>query len=198
MKRHVLDSIKILAFMTLLTGIVYPLFMTLVANLVFPKQASGSLIRSGGTITGSELIGQRFTGGKYFWSRPSATDYSALPSGGSNYGPTSDTLKHLVDMRRARFLKSNDLPAGTKVPSCMLYSSASGLDPDVSPRAAELQIARVAHARGFHREQTTELKRLVTSDTQKPQMGLFGEPRVNVLLLNIALDSMAVSRNQTR
>lgn len=183
--------------MTLLTGIAYPLFMTLTANVVFPKQASGSLIKSGGTTVGSELIGQRFTGEKYFWSRPSATDYSALPSGGSNYGPTSDTLRHLVGKRRARFLKSNDLPAGTIVPSCMLYSSASGLDPDISPRAAELQIARVARARGFDKEQITELIKLVTSQIQKPQMGLFGEPRVNVLLLNMALDSMAVSRNQT-
>lgn len=194
MKRHFIDAIKVLAVMTLLTGIIYPLFMTLVANVVFPEQATGSLIKANGRIVGSKLIGQEFSSGKYFWSRPSATDYNALPSEGSNYGPTSDTLKHLVEMRRKRFIRMNDLPPGTRVPACMLYSSASGLDPDVSPRAAELQIGRVARARGFDKKQKRELENLVASHIQSRQLGLFGEPTVNVLLLNMALDSSGVSR----
>lgn len=194
MKRHLLDAIKVLAVMTVLTGIVYPLFVTLVANVFFSNQATGSLIKVNGRIVGSKLIGQSFKGKEYFWSRPSATDYSALPSGGSNFGPTSDTLKHLVEMRRMRFLRMNDLPTGTRVPSGMLFSSASGLDPDISPRSAELQVARIARARGFDKKQEMELEKLVSSHTQRRQFGLFGEPRVNVLLLNIALDSMAVSR----
>lgn len=179
--------------MTALTGIVYPLFMTLVANVVFPKQATGSLISIDGEIVGSKLIGQKFNGEKYFWSRPSATDYSALPSGGSNYGPTSDTLKHLVEIRRARFLRVNGLHPGTRVPAVMLYASASGLDPDITPRAAELQVDRIARARGFNKEQSMKLRALVKSHIQKRQLGFLGEPRVNVLLLNIALDSLAAS-----
>ncbi len=180
--------------MTVVTGVLYPLFMTLVANIVFPNQATGSLIKIDGRVVGSKLIGQKFSSDKYFWPRPSATGYNPLPSGGSNYGPTSDTLKHLVEIRKADFIRLNDLPANTQVPSDMLYASGSGLDPDISPEAAELQIDRVARARGFHAGETKVLRELVKARIETPQLGFLGEPRVNVLLLNIALDSMDVNR----
>lgn len=180
--------------MTVFTGVLYPLFMTLVANIIFPEQATGSLIKINGRIVGSKLIGQNFSSDKYFWPRPSAIGYNPLPSGGSNFGPTSDTLKKLVEMRREHFIHANHLPAGTLVPSDMLYASASGLDPDISPKAAELQIGRVARARGFDARQTKELKGLVESHIQRRQLGFLGEPRVNVLLLNVALDSLGVIR----
>ncbi len=194
MKKHLLDSIKMLAVMTVFTGVLYPLFMTLIANIVFPDQATGSLIKINGRIIGSKLIGQNFSSDKYFWPRPSAVGYNPLPSGGSNYGPTSDTLKKLVEMRREDFIRANHLPAGTLVPGDMLYASASGLDPDISPKAAELQIDRVARARGFDAKETEELKGIVESHIQRRQLGFLGEPRVNVLLLNIALDSLGVIR----
>jgi potassium-transporting ATPase KdpC subunit len=195
MKRHLFDSMKMLAVMTVFTGVFYPLFMTLVANIVFPNQATGSLIKIDGRVVGSKLIGQKFSSDRYFWPRPSAVGYNPLPSGGSNYGPTSDTLKRLVEMRRADFIRMNNLPANTQVPADMLYASASGLDPDVSPEAAEFQIDRVARARGFNARKTKELRELVKSHIERRELGFLGEPRVNVLLLNVALDSMDVSRN---
>jgi potassium-transporting ATPase KdpC subunit len=194
MKKHLFDSIKMLAVMTIFTGVFYPLFMTLVANIVFPNQATGSLVKIDGRVVGSKLIGQDFFSDKYFWPRPSAVGYNPLPSGGSNYGPTSDTLKKLVEMRRADFIRLNNLPANTRVPAEMLYASASGLDPDISPEAAELQIDRVARARNLDNSEKEELIKIVKSAIEGPQFGILGEPRVNVLLLNMALDTMNVNR----
>lgn len=176
--------------MTVFTGILYPLFMTLVANLIFPYQAKGSFIKVDGKIVGSQLIGQSFTGEKYFWPRPSAIDYNPLPSGGSNYGPTSDTLKKLVELRRADFIRLNGLTTYTRVPADMLFASGSGLDPDISPEAAELQVDRIAKARGFDSLHTVELRQLVKHHITHPELGFLGDQRVNVLELNISLDSL--------
>ncbi len=190
MKKHLLDSLKMLLVMTVFTGIIYPLAMIGIAQIIFPNQANGSMIRIDGKLVGSRLIGQNFTSDKYFWPRPSAIGYNPLPSGGSNYGPTSDTLKELVEMRRKEFIRLNGLPPNTQVPPDMLYASGSGLDPDISPAAAELQIDRVARARGFGSVRTAELTKLVQSHVEGPQLGFLGNPRVNVLELNIALDSL--------
>jgi K+-transporting ATPase ATPase C chain len=179
-----------LLVMTVFTGLIYPLVMTAIAQIVFPKQANGSMIGINGKLVGSKLIGQNFTSDKYFWPRPSAIGYNPLPSGGSNYGPTSDTLKKLVEMRRREFIRLNGLPANANVPPDMLYASGSGLDPDISPESAELQIDRVARARDFDSLQTAALRKLVKSHIEKPQLGFLGDPRVNVLELNIALDSL--------
>ncbi len=179
-----------LLVMTVFTGLIYPLVMTALGQIVFPEQANGSMIRINGKLVGSKLIGQNFTSDKYFWPRPSAIGYNPLPSGGSNYGPTSDTLKELVEMRRSEFIRSNGLSPNAKVPPDMLYASGSGLDPDISPESAELQIDRVARARGFDSLQTAALSKLVKSYTEKPQLGFLGDPVVNVLELNIALDSL--------
>ncbi len=190
MKTHLWNSLKMLIVMTVFMGLIYPLVMTAIGQIVFPEQANGSMIRINGKLVGSKLIGQNFTSDKYFWPRPSAIGYNPLPSGGSNYGPTSDTLKKLVELRRSEFIRLNGLSPNTKVPPDMLYASGSGLDPDISPESAELQIDRVARARGFDSLQTVELQKLVKSHIVKPQLGFLGDPRVNVLELNIALDSL--------
>ncbi len=190
MKRLFWDSVKMLLIMTVFTGIIYPMVVTGIAQIIFPGQANGSMITVDDKLVGSKLIGQAFTSDKYFWPRPSATGYNPLPSGGSNYGPTSDTLEKLVDMRRRNFTRLNGLPVNTKVPPDMLYASGSGLDPDISPAAAELQIGRVARARGFDSTQTAGLRKLVSSYIHGPQFGILGDPRVNVLELNIALDRL--------
>ena len=190
MKTHLWNSLKMLLVMTVFMGLIYPLVMTAIGQIVFPEQANGSMIRINGKLVGSKLIGQNFTSDKYFWPRPSAIGYNPLPSGGSNYGPTSDTLKKLVELRRSEFIRLNGLSPNTKVPPDMLYASGSGLDPDISPESAELQIDRVARARGFDSLQTVELQKLVKSHIVKAQLGFLGDPRVNVLELNIALDSL--------
>lgn len=194
MKTTILPAIYLTLVMTLLTGLLYPLAMTGIAQLVFPKHANGSLVAVDGRVVGSEFIGQDFRSNKYFWSRPSAILYDPIPSGASDFGPTSDTLKSLVEDRKANFIRLNHLPSHTAVPAEMIYASGSGLDPDISPEAAELQIDRVAKARGFNAEERQKLIDLVESHIESPELGLLGEPRVNVLLLNLAVDAMNVSR----
>src|SRR5690242_9950245 len=136
MRRQLFSSLRMLAVMTLLTGVLYPLVMTLAVRLLFPRRSEGSMVFSNGTIVGSELLGQRFHSDRYFWSRPSASGYDPLPSGADNLGPTNKALLDSVEMRRVEFLEKNHLPPGTNVPSEMLFTSASGLDPHISPEAA--------------------------------------------------------------
>lgn len=190
MKKHLLDSLKMLMVMCVLTGLLYPLFITFLANIVFPRQAGGSLITINGKVVGSKLIGQSFSKSKYFWPRPSAIGYNPLPSGGSNYAPTNDTLKKLVEARKLEFIQSNNLSKDTRVPSDMLYASASGLDPDISFESAELQVNRIARVRGFNNVQVQKLRRLVLQHLQRPEFGFLGDSTVNVLELNISLDSL--------
>jgi K+-transporting ATPase ATPase C chain len=175
----ILQSLRIYIVLTLLTGIIYPLAMTGVAQLFFPRQANGSRIIEQGKLAGSELLGQKFENPKYFWSRPSSSDFATVPSGASNKGPTSADLKKTIDERRVKF--GNDAPVD------LLTASGSGLDPHISPEAAHLQIARVADARKMSIQQISSL---VDQTIEAPQFGFLGEPRVNVLRLNQALDQL--------
>jgi K+-transporting ATPase ATPase C chain len=190
MKTQLIISIKIFAVLTVLCGVIYPLFITGVAQVAFPEKANGSLIVRDNKVIGSELIGQKFDSIIYFSTRPSVTDYSPLPSGGSNLGPTSSKLKQMVADRTAQFAESNQLSASEIIPSEMLLASASGLDPHISPKAALLQVDRVVKARNMNETQKQELIQLVINVSESPQFGLFGEERVNVLLLNLKLDKI--------
>lgn len=188
MIRFIRPAVVLTLLFTGLTGLAYPLAMTGIAQAVFPAQAEGSLIRkTDGMVQGSTLIGQMFTQDRYFWPRPSATTdspYNAVASGGSNLGPTS---KALVDRIRAdadRLGASSERP----VPVDLVTASASGLDPDLSPAAALYQVPRVAKAR---RMEEATLRHLVESATQPRLLGILGEPHVNVLALNRALDAVA-------
>ena len=176
--------------MTILTGIVYPLVMTGIAQLTFPSKANGSLIKKDGKIIGSELIGQKFDSTIYFWSRPSAIDYNPIPSGASNLGPTSDKLKKQVVERRISFATMNTITDTTAVPKEMLFASASGLDPHISQKAALLQVDRVAKARNFNIVQKQNLVQIVKNLTETPQFLVFGEERINVLILNLELNKI--------
>lgn len=176
----------LLAALTVLTGTVYPLFVTVAAQAAFPRLANGSLIRDGDKAVGSDLIGQSFAEPEYFWGRLSATcpvPYNGGGSTGSNFGPLHPSLKEAAQARIADLRKGG---AETKaIPVDLVTASASGLDPHVSPAAAEFQVPRVAAARGMTEEAVREL---VRRHTEGRQFGLLGEPRVNVLRLNMALD----------
>ena len=143
-----------------------------------------------GKIIGSELIGQKFDSSIYFWSRPSAIGYNPIPSGASNYGPTSDTLKKQVAARRILFATKNSITDISTIPKEMIFASGSGLDPHISPEAAMCQLERVATARTFNGAQKQKLIQLIKNKTEGPQFYLFGEPRINVFELNLALDNI--------
>lgn len=177
--KTLIQAVRMLIAVTLLTGIVYPLAMTGLANAVFPRQAQGSLIETGGKVLGSELLAQKFENARNFWPRPSAAEYATVASGASNKGPTSIDLVKAIAAQRARF--------GADAPVDLLTASGSGLDPHISPEAALVQTRRVAAARGLPNEQLTAL---VERAIEPPQLGLFGEPRVNVLALNRQLDAL--------
>jgi len=183
--KNTLISIRMLLVLTVITGLAYPLAVTGLAKGLFPAQAEGSMVMKDGNTIGSSLIAQKFTSDKYFWSRPSACDYNASGSSGSNYGPTSAALKKAVDDRRAILLKAH--PGQSDIPEDLLFASASGLDPHISPAAARYQVARVATARKLD---PAKVIALVESSVEAPQFGILGEPRVNVLELNLALDVM--------
>jgi potassium-transporting ATPase KdpC subunit len=190
MKKQMIIALRFLAVMTLLLGLIYPLLMTGVAQVTFPAKANGSQIMKDGKIIGSELIGQKFDSIIYFWSRPSATDYGAVPSGASNYGPTSDTLKKQKIMRSKYFAEKNGVKDPSLIPLEMIFASASGLDPDISKSAALLQGDRVSKARNFDDSHKSELIKIINDITKKPQFLVLGEERINVLELNLALDKL--------
>lgn len=180
-------ALMTLLLLTIITGLLYPLALTGVAQALFPRQANGSLIVQNGQVLGSSLIGQPFDDLKYFWSRPSATSpfpYNAAASGGSNLGPTNPALIKAVQDRVATLTAAdpdNPLP----IPVDLITASGSGLDPHLSPAAADYQVRRVARARGMDED---VVRRLVAEHTEGRQWGVLGEPRVNVLLVNLALD----------
>jgi len=183
-------SLRIFLVFTLLTGVFYPLFVTGIAQVAFPRKANGSILMKGEQAIGSELIGQQFDSSIYFTSRPSAILYNPLPSGGSNYGLTNIKLETLVNERKHQFIKFNQLDSTVKIPSEMLFASASGLDPHISPEAALLQVERIASVRNFNHSQKQELLGLVTRLTETPWFLCLGEERINVLLLNLETDKI--------
>lgn len=187
MWEQLLPALRINLFATILFGLVYPLAITGVCQVLFPHQANGSLVRVGDRVIGSEIIGQNFTRPEYFWPRPSAAGdkgYDATSSGASNYGPTNTKLIDRVTVSVAQFRKDNPDYHGP-IPADLVTASASGLDPHISPDSARAQAPRVAKARGIPIDQANQI---ITEFTERPALGLLGEPRVNVLKLNLALD----------
>jgi potassium-transporting ATPase KdpC subunit len=199
MLREIRPAIIVLVLLTLITGLVYPLAMTAIANAIFPKQAQGSLIERDGKVIGSSLIGQEFKDDKYFHGRPSATTapdpadptktvpapYNAANSGGSNLGPTSKALNERMKEDVEKLKAENP---SASIPVDLVTTSASGLDPDISPESALLQVPRVAKARNMPEDR---VRQLVAENTSSRLAGILGEPRVNVLALNLALDAAA-------
>lgn len=188
MKTQSIIALKFLIVMIILTGVIYPIFMTGVAQITFPGKANGSLIMKDGKIIGSELIGQKFDSTIYFWSRPSAIDYNPIPSCGSNFGPTSEKLRKQVADRRILFAGKNLITDTLSIPKEMIFASASGLDPDISPKAALMQVERIAKARNFNPDKKQRLLKCIKELTIAPQFTCLGEERINVLTLNIELN----------
>lgn len=180
-------TLRIFLSLTLLTGIVYPLAVTGVAQALFSWRAGGSLVRVDGRVAGSDLLGQKFSAARYFWPRPSSVDYATIPSGASNQGWSSAQLKKAVADRRAALEAGHGSQA---VPAELLFTSASGLDPHISPEAALYQLDRVATARGFDADRRQKLLALIGQKTEAPMWGFLGQPRINVLQLNLSLDSL--------
>jgi potassium-transporting ATPase KdpC subunit len=183
-------ALRMLVVLTALTGVAYPLVTWGIAQLAFAHAANGSLVESGGKLTGSALIGQPFDDPKYFWSRPSATSpqpYNGIASSGSNLGPRNPALADAV-AARIKALRDADPGNTAPVPADLVTASASGLDPDISPAAAQFQAARVARARGLT---LASVQALVTQQIEGRTFGVLGDPRVNVLALNLALDHAA-------
>jgi K+-transporting ATPase ATPase C chain len=189
MVRELRSALLIFLVFTVITGLVYPGLVTAIGSIFFSQQATGSLVQRDGKAVGSSLIGQPFTSAKYFWSRPSATGpqpYNGAASSGSNLGPTNPALESAVKDRIAA-LRAAD-PANTRpVPVDLVTASGSGLDPHISPAAADYQVARVARERGLEEQQ---VRKLVIEATEGRTFGVLGEPRVNVLQLNLALDAL--------
>jgi K+-transporting ATPase ATPase C chain len=173
------EAFRTLLVLTILTGVIYPVLVTGIAQLAFPRQASGSLIQRSDQVVGSELLVQKTESPRYFWPRPSACDFATVASGASNKGPTSEDLRKAVAERRERF--------GDDAPADLLTASGSGLDPHLSPAAAFHQVERVARVRGLPVEKVSAL---IGGLIESPQLGFLGEPRVNVLRLNLALDAL--------
>ena len=189
MKQHIRTACTYTVVTAFFLGIVYPLIITGISKLAFPSQAAGSLLHRGDTLIGSRLIGQSFSDPKYFWGRPSATSpqpYNGVASGGSNLGPLNPALIDKVNAN-AKALRDADPTKKSPVPVELVTASASGLDPDISPAAADYQAARVARSRNLP---LTTVDSLIASHRRGPLLGLFGESQINVLELNLALDEV--------
>ena len=182
-----LPALRMFLVMTVLTGVLYPLGVTAISQAAFHSQANGSLVGANGKAAGSELLAQKFESQGYFWPRPSAADYGTVASGASNKGPIAKDLQDKINERRAALRKAHGLAADAPVPDELVTASGSGLDPHISPAGARFQLARVAAARGMNPQSLADL---ITQLTEGRQLGVLGEPRVNVLKLNLALDAL--------
>ncbi|QOJ23013.1 MAG: potassium-transporting ATPase subunit KdpC [Gammaproteobacteria bacterium] len=189
MKNLIRPVLMLFILISIVTGLLYPLAVTGIAQIAFAEQAAGSLLKRGDKVIGSDLIGQNFSGPAYFWGRPSATSpmpYNAANSGGSNLGPTNPVLITAID-ERIKHLRAHHPGKEEKIPTDLVTASASGLDPHISPAAAYYQLERVAAARSID---AAVIRSLVEQYIEIPQLGVFGDPRINVLRLNLALDTL--------
>ncbi len=187
--QQLINSVKVLLVLTFLTGVIYPFTMTLIAQVIFPYQANGSMMKVNGNIIGSELIGQNFSDESYFKGRPSMAGtggYDASNSGASNLGPTSKKLMEMAQ-ENINSLKTENKQQDTNVPSDLVLNSGSGLDPHISPEGAYFQAIRIAGNRGIS---VDEVERLIDNNIENRQFGLLGEPRINVVKLNVELDKL--------
>lgn len=183
-----MKNLKLFLWLTFLTGIIYPLTITLIAQLTMSQKANGNFITIDGKIIGADRIAQKFEDPKYFWPRPSATNYSAMPSGASNLGPTSAKLKQQIEERKARLAKTNPSKDEQSIPVELLFASGSGLDPDISVGAAEYQMPRIIEARKWPAEANKAIMDIINANLKGRSYPLFSPRYVNVLRLNIALD----------
>lgn len=174
----------------LLTGIIYPLGIMTAAKMLFHDHSCGSMVTRNGMPVGSALLAQKFETERYFHPRPSACDFATIPSGAGNQGATSKALTQSVRERASKLLASHALPLTASIPADLLLASGSGLDPHISPEAMDFQLEMVARARNLNPEKRARLRKLARELIESPQFGIFGEPRVNVLLLNLALDDL--------
>lgn len=186
----IIVCIKFFIVTTILTGLIYPLFITLIGQLVFNDSSNGSFLAYNGRVVGSSLIGQKFDQDRYFWPRPSAVDYNPMPSGGSNLSATSQQLKDIIAERKLKLLKADPTRTADEIPADLIYASASGLDPHISPAAAAFQVDRIARARGLDLGKKDEIIKLIARLTEGRDLNILGEPRVNVLKLNAELDNI--------
>jgi len=188
--KALVTGLKLIALMIIILGILYPLAITGIVQVIFPHKANGSLLVTKGKVIGSVLIGQKFERDRYFWPRPSAIDYNPLPSGGSNLGPTSAELQKQIVSRRTILLKTYGLNERAIIPLDLLFASGSGLDPHISPEEARFQMNRITRTRGFDKNGENELHKLIDKYIEPRDFVVLGEPRINVLKLNVALDSL--------
>lgn len=192
MKSALWNNIKLFLWLSILTGLVYPLILTGLGYLIFNKKSQGDFIYVNEERRGARLIGQQFNSERYFWGRPSAVNYSPLPSGGSQLGPTSLKLKEIVEKRRSYLKKTHEKE---EAPPELLFASGSGLDPHLTPSALYFQLERVGKARGWGEAEKEKVRAWIDRLTEPRFLGLIGEPVVNVLQLNIALNEMEKIRN---
>lgn len=186
----IIRALSLFIILMILTGVIYPVGITAIAKVFFPYQAHGTIVERSGATVGSALLAQKFESPDYFHARPSECDFSATPSWASNRGPTSKMLKQAVQERAKKLLVDNGLSSDAAIPADLLFASSSGLDPHISPAAMYFQLDRVVRARGFTPGQKALLEALAAKFIEPPQFGFLGEPRVNVLLLNIAIDDL--------
>jgi len=183
-------SLRLILWMTFVTGVLYPLIIWGFAQLTAKQKANGDFISVNGKIIGAKLIGQKFTESQYFWGRPSAIDYNPIPSGGSNLGPTSAALKKKVEERMNILLKAHQITSSLLVPRELLFASGSGLDPHLSVDAANFQIDRILKASNSGSINKQMIENLITEHTESRRLGFIGEPTVNIILLNLALNTL--------
>lgn len=188
--KNFIIAIKLFLIMTVITGIIYPLFITGFAHFVFPQKADGSMISNEQKIIGSELIGQHFSRPEYFWGRPSAIQNNPMPSAGSNLNPVGDSLKLQVQSRIDTIRKYQGNLKISEIPKDLLFASGSGVDPHISPEVVFFQFDRVINYRHFSEEQKNILRKIIINSIESPDINIFGEPRVNVLNLNLELDKI--------